>query len=136
MNPKCFFCNADLKMKPDTSGGQFRVKHSESCQVCATAGNLHEVVSTYNDNGGFSYVHIQTDKQEFITLEGPHLIGKRIVPALRVRSNTSYHIRYNVDKNTTDIMKWGDIEPIVSVPGQKIKPSNAREKLKLYLLFS
>lgn len=136
MNIKCFFCNSPLEMELDTSGGPFRVRHSLSCKLCEKQGNLHEVISTYKEDGSFQYAHIHTDEPNYKLIDQPRMIGRHILPPIRVRTNISYHIRYNVDENTTDIIELGDIDPIVSVPGQKINPANAREKLKLYLLFS
>jgi hypothetical protein len=132
MKITCFFCGSPLVMAPDNSGGNFRVKVSESCKKCEADGNLDEVTSTYNDDGSFNWIHIFTDKQEYTTI----MAGFPIPRPMYFRKNRSYHIRYHVETDTTDIMVLGDVDPIVSVPGQKIKPANAREKLSLYLLFS
>lgn len=127
---KCYFCRNEIQMRPDHSAGPYRVRISETCPHCAPTYNLHEVCTTVDENGEFEYAHIYPDKQKYITVQGP-----RPSP-IHVPTNTTYHIRLNIKENTTYIGVNTTIKDLLNLPGMPIKPANAREKLKLYLLFS
>jgi hypothetical protein len=130
---KCYFCRNDIKMLEDKSAGPYRVRISETCPHCAGPNKLHEVCTTIDENGEFEYAHIYPDKQEYYTIFGaPNIPGSSI----HVPTNVTYHIRLNIKENTTYIGVNTTIKDLLNLPGLPIKPSNAREKLKLYLLFS
>src|SRR5271157_4087597 len=130
---KCYFCQNELAMERDRSAGPYRVRVSVNCEHCAVPNNLHQVLTTIDNDGNTEYAHIYPDQQEVRTMMGaPNIPGSSITIPL----NTTYHIRLNVKEGTTYIGLGYLAEEIMTLPGLHIKPSNAKEKLKLYLVFS
>lgn len=127
---KCYFCNNELKRE---TGHSYPIY--ESCDHCTSEYELHNVLTCQDEDGSVIYAHIYPDEQKFVTIySGLNIPGSN----LHFPSNRTYHIRLNLKHNTTDIHMNGieDYTPLLHLPGLPIKPSNARDKLKLYLLFS
>lgn len=122
----CYFCNNKLE-----AGGDSRLKWA-SCNYCTSTYQLKDVYTTTDENEEIIYAHIYPYEQEYIGY-----LGKSPLTAITIPINRAYHIRLNIRLNTTDIRELGSYSNIMpSLPGFPINPSNAKEKLKLYLLFS
>lgn len=130
---KCYFCRQEVQIIPDHSPGPFHPKISRNCENCSKPNNLYEVCTVIDDDGNVEFAHIYPDKQEYIRVGGSlNIPGSSIT----VPTNKTFHIRLEIKNNQTYIGLNTIIEEIMMLPGLPIKPSNAREKLKLYLLFS
>jgi hypothetical protein len=130
---KCYFCRNDIRMADEDNPGPYRVRISETCRYCTVPNNLYDVTTVIDENGDFEYAHIYPDEQKWTT-EG---ISPNIPNSIMsVPANVAYHILLNIKENTTHIRMITTIEELLKLPGMSIKPTNAREKLKLYLLFS
>ena len=129
---KCYFCHNEVEQDPDTSGGSFRTIRSKSCDYCTLTHGIHHVSFIYNKDGSYMYAHIFLDEVKYATLGAPSFMKSGVTVAL----NETFHIRLNMAEETTSIVEYGTANEIIRLPTLKINPSNVREKVKLYLLFS
>jgi hypothetical protein len=128
---KCYFCDNELKAQRES----LSYKVWAPCSFCCSNYQLDDVTTSQDEDGSVIYAHIYPDEQKYGTIySGSNIPGSNI----NYPSNRTYHIRLNVKENTTDIRQVHshDQKVILHLPGLTINPSNAREKLKLYLLFS
>lgn len=131
---KCYFCQNELEL--DTTRSQPQSRHWDtwkSCDHCTTAHKLHEVVTAVDTDGYLQYAYIHLDKSDYD-------YDARRIPAeemFQTPEHPNYIIRLNLYCNTTDVYYY-HLSPVMvlHLPGYPINPTNAREKLKLYLLFS
>ena len=126
---KCYFCQNELKIN------QYHDRIGESCDYCTSTCNIYEVINFIDKDGVPIFVSIWPDKVNQVLLPAvPPLIPSRLA-----NIGKHYGIRLNLQDNTSDILdsnQWvQDNSLIMTLPGFPINPSNARNKLKLYLLF-
>lgn len=126
---KCHFCQNELEK--DTTQPRHSSPHYEdwkSCDHCTTTSGLHMVLTNSE------FVHVYMDKQEFGRIHSDSNIPGA---SFSYPKNEVFVIRLNLLTNSTDIYTYFyEPKPLMHLPGFPINPSNAREKLKLYLLFS
>jgi len=133
---KCYYCHNEVEQDPDNSPGPFKSLRSKSCDYCTKTHGIHHVSFIYEEDGSYRYAHIYLDEQKYITLDGPKVIGRVIIPPTIVEANLTYHIRLNMKAENTSVMVYGRTEELLCLPTLNITPENVREKIKLYLLFS
>jgi len=135
---KCYFCQTELKI--DGRCVDLRHPYYSPCETCFV---LHGVgVYTVNglknnrllqsrDDGELLYAHIYIDERSFIQMPG-------FLSSLTFASGNYYHIRLHLREGYTLVSDSGEEEghDLLKLPGFPIKPENAKQKLKLYLLFS
>lgn len=126
---KCHFCQNELE-RDDTQPRHSSPHYEDwkSCNHCTSTSGIYMVLT--NDE----FAHMYMDKQEFGRVPGPPNIpgGDMFFP-----KNEVFVIRLNLLTNSTDIYTYFyEPKPLMHLPGFPINPANAKEKLKLYLLFS
>lgn len=125
---KCYFCNEEQTEEPQT--GRIR------CYPCSCDfPGVTYVATMVDEKGALLYAHIYIDESTIVQIPGatwmPHV-------GFTMRLGHNYHIRLHLQEGFTNIGDPTDSEvnDIMKVPGYPIKPSNAKQKLKTYLLFS
>jgi hypothetical protein len=131
---KCYFCQNELEL--DTTNPRFSSPHWDtwkSCDYCTSTYGLYEVVTGVDAKGNLEYAHIRLDKPDYDydahEIPPPEMYEPPVKP--------QFIIRLNLYSNDTDIYHY-HLSPIIvlRLPGYPINPANARDKVKLYLLFS
>lgn len=125
----CYFCSNELHLPTKTGSGGLL------CDHCAQTHHLYKV-QNFISNGNLAFVSIWPDPPKFVTI--PNIALK--IPSRMELIGRHYCIRLDLIDNTTDILDSNDMLSykkgiILQLPGFPITPSNARNKLKLCLLF-
>ncbi len=131
---KCYFCQNELEPAKDQQG-HVRKDSWESCNYCTSTHGLYSVITTANEDGQYLYAHMYPEERKYMAISRGS-VGRFLLTPWYVPCNTTYHIRLNVKEDTTDIMVTASTDILLHLPGLNMKPSNVKEKLKLYLLFS
>jgi hypothetical protein len=131
---KCYFCQNELEL--DTINPRPSSPHWDawkSCSHCTSTYNVYEVITGVDTKGNLDFALIRLDEPDnwydAHQIPPPEMYEPPVKP--------SFMIRLNLCSNNTDIYYW-HLGPtmVLRLPGYPINPANAREKLKLYLLFS
>lgn len=113
----CYFCQSPLKedsishRRADGTSWKFY----ESCDNCVATCDVDKVFTTFADDSSVLYAHIYI-----------------------AEPTATWHIRLHLKEDYTQIGEdedgWNDV--LFQIPSFPINPSNARDKVKLYVLFS
>ncbi len=114
----CYFCQNELKEISDmthTRANGTLWRWYESCDYCTTTYGVSKVFTTPDEDGSVLFAHIYID----------------LPPSF------NWHVRLHLKEGFTNIdepdeHRWD----VFRVPGFPINPSNAKDKVKLYLVFS
>lgn len=87
---------------------------------------------------GLLYAHIYIDRTETHLFHMPNIAGKIPSRTETIITGHMYHFRLHIRDNFTMLghPTTNAFNDICKITGFPVNPSNAEEKLKLYLLFS
>lgn len=131
---KCYFCQNELEL--DTTQPQRDSPHWDiwkSCDYCTSTHGVHAVITALDTQGQLQYAYIHLDKPDY-DYDAHRIPGEDM---FKMPEHPNYIIRLNLYCNTTDVYYY-HLSPtmVLHLPGYPMNPANAREKFKLYLLFS
>ena len=143
----CYFCKTKLKyqsFRPLEQAMKYNLfDHCENCEklygvkVHTMNGLKEHTPGQYDleDDGELQYVHIYIDERTIIDIP---CLGSLSFCRSHLVFGHNYHIRLHLREGFTNVADPTDSEPndLFKVPGFPFRPDNAKEKLKLYLLFS
>lgn len=121
-NNPCYFCRSD-EAYIDRVGRY-------GCPICSKEyPGVNWSLTTY-DNEGLLFAHIYLNETEVTSVTDHNFI---------VKPRRWYHVRLHLREDYTIVRDADDINhkvDLLKLPGHPITPVNAKEKVKLYLLFS
>ena len=130
----CYFCQQPLKLEKSRSNN-FHNSY-ESCENCIKHHDLLDVYTVLDDHQELLFAQIYVGHNyKVITIPGP---GSLSFCSSHFELGRKYQIRLHLKQYYTNICETtgDDIKQLLQIPGFPINPANAKEKLKLYLLFS
>ena len=127
---KCYFCQEELY---DTERNGFF-----DCQECSQKISGKGSVTMVTDAQGLLYAHIYIDRTTSHTYHMPNIALKIASGPRSYTTGHVYHFRLHIREGFTNFGAPSDYEfnDICKITGFPVNPSNAEEKMKLYLLFS